>query len=276
MKKIISFFSLFLFIIGGMYYTNKSIVSYQEQDPIMIKIKESALKYEVVPMDAVLSNNDIISGSYGRGINQKKSFYEMKKYGAYNELLTVFEEIKPNVSIEDHYDHYLIRGNGKRREVAFIFLLKEKKSISSLLSLLEKKKVKATFFVDGLLLEDVNFIKSLKSHEVELLNYDSSYEEVYFKTASSYLNTIRNKPGKFCFTDYENKELLNLCSSLKLHTIKGNIISKNLFSYVKNHIENSMIFPIDSYDYDELSISFDYLTKKGYHFVTAEELFLEQ
>ena len=78
---------------------------------------------------------------------------------------------------------------------------------------------------DGLLLEDVNFIKSLKSHEVELLNYDSSYEEVYFKTASSYLNTIRNKPGKFCFTDFRRTYMNCTLIFLAINPCSQNCIS---------------------------------------------------
>ena len=67
-----------------------------------------------------------------------------------------------------------------------------------------------------------------------------------------------------------------MCEKEKMHTIKGTIIQKELYSIIKKSLENSMIIPMEGVSNDDLISTFQYLKKKGYSFVTAEELFLEQ
>jgi len=275
MKKWISYFCLFLFLIISMFFTNKSIMIYRNNDPIMKKIREYSSKYYINPRDALIDNYDIVSGSYGREVDVYKSYYKMKQYGSYNELLTVFNEIKPNISIDDNYDKYLIRGNGNKREVALVFLVDDEKNISFIIRLLNNKNIKATFFVDGSLLENNNFISILKSYEIELLSYNNSYEEVFFKSSLSYLESITGKRPSYCFTSEDNILLLNICSANKMHTIKSKIYSRDLLRNIRKDLVNSMIIPIKDISIDELSTLVDYLQKKGYSFVSVKELFSE-
>lgn len=243
----------------------------------MIEIKENSLKYMIEPVNAIIEDNTIISGSYGKEVNILKTFREMKQYGAYNELFMVFQDVKPSVSIDHYYDHYLVKGNGLKREVAFLFIIRDDKEFDSITSFLNNKKITATLFLEGSLLEKkASAISKMKNIEIELLNYHDSYEEVYFKTSLSYLEVLTKKQPLFCFTENENSILLKMCGKEKMHTIKGTIIQKELYSIIKKSLENSMIIPMEGVSNDDLISTFQYLKKKGYSFVTAEELFLEQ
>lgn len=276
MKKLISYLGIFLFLIISMFFTNQSIKIYRKNDPIMKMIEDYSSKYYINSNNALIEKNDMISGSYGREVDVLESYYKMKSYGSYNELLTVFKEIKPSISIDDNYDKYLIRGNGKKREIALMFILENEKNISSYVRVLKQNNIKATFFVDGTLLEKKEYMSLIKNYEIELLSYNNSYEEVFFKSSLSYLESITGVKPKYCFTSIDNTSLLNLCSSLKMHTIKGKIYSRDLLRVVRKDLKNSMIIPLKDVSIDELSTIVEYLNKKGYSFVSGNELFREE
>ncbi len=260
----------------SMYYTNKSLLILREKDPIMQQIKDSEKKYAIDPVDAKITENEMIPGIYGKSINYEKTYHEMKKNGSYNELYTIINNVKPTISIEDNYDKYITKGNPNKKQISIIFIASEKKNYQKTLHILEETNSKATFFIDGSLLENnYNWIKQLKEYELEILSYENNYEEIFLKTSISYLNTITNQPSKFCFTEYENKKLLDFCRKEKYHTIKKSITKRNLYQEVKNHLENAMIIAIDNYMEEELQITIDYIKKKGYQLVTLEELLKE-
>lgn len=274
MKKIIY---LFLFLIISMYYTNKSIDILKSVDPIMKHIKSTNNKYKINPVDAIVEGNEIQSGSYGKEIDIKKSYNKMKQYGTYNEALTVLKDSKPTISIEDNYDKYLIKGNPNNRNISLVFKLRETKNIVYLLKLLDEKNVQVTFFIDGTLLEN-NYknIKKLHNHEVEVLSYDNRYEKTLMETTIAYLETVTNKKAKYCYTEEDNNDLLKICASNKLHTIKPTLVlGKDIYKNIKHNVSSGIVITIDNYMIDDLSSSIDYLKAKGYSLVTVHELFSE-
>ena len=268
-------FSILVFFI--MFFSNTMIMKYNEKDPLMLEIKENSMKYSIEPVNAIIEDNTISSGTYGKKVNILKTFHEMKKYGAYNELLMVFQDVKPAVSIDDYYDHYLVRGNGLKREVAFLFIIRDEKEFYNITSYLKNKRIPATLFLDGTLLEkQSSSISRMNSFEIELLNYNQSFEEVFFKTSLSYLEVLTKNKPLFCFTENENFTLLEMCRKEKMHTIKGTIIHKDLYLTIKKSLKNSMIIPVEGVSSRDLLTTIQYLEKKGYSFVSAKELFLEQ
>ena len=124
-----------------------------------------------------------------------------------------------------------------------------------------------------------NIPSSLKKYEIELLSYNKGYEKNLFQTALSYLENQTNKKAKYCYSEKENEEILNLCTSLKLHTIKPYlVINKNLFNNIKKNLSNSIIIKIDINDKNlsELKTSVDYISKKGYEFKKLDSLLSEK
>lgn len=275
MNKIFYRLIIVLLMIFSFYYTNKIIEFLKEKDPIMKNIRKNSSKYHIDSIDALIINNNIIPGKVGKDIDYKKSYSKMKQYGSYNETLTVFKDVKPVVSIDNNYDKYIVSGNKEKRSIALVFKVYKDTNINSLLSILDKNKVSANFFIDGTYLENnILTLKSMKNHEINILSYNNSYDKSLFETSISYLENILEKDVNYCY----GEEVLKLCSKLKLHTIKPSlVIHNNLYREVKNNIDNSIIISIDinSYNLKELSSTIDYIKGKGYKIQLLSDLLRE-
>ena len=200
----------------------------------------------------------------------------------YNEVLTVFKETKPNISINNIYDKYITVGNNEKKSVSLVFKIENNtdiENIKNINNILVNKNIKSTIFIDGLFLENnLDLVNSFKLSELEILNYDNSYKEIYFSSSINYLNNITGKTAKYCYADYDNKELIELCSRLKLHTILPTIKVGNYpYKEIKNKLQNASIIsiPINSSTEIELSTVIDYIKSRGYTFLTLDELLSE-
>lgn len=275
MNKLFYRLIILLFLVFSFYYTNKIIDFLREKDPIMKNIKKTDSKYRIDSIDALIVGNNIIPGKVGKEIDYKKSFSKMKQYGAYNEILTVLKDVKPVISIDNNYDKYIISGNKEKRSISLVFKVYKDTDINTVLSILDKNKVSANFFIDGTFLENnIILLKSMKKHELNILSYNNELDKSLFETSISYLENIIEKDVNYCL----GEEVLKLCSKLKLHTIKPSlVIHNNLYREVKNNIDNSMIISIEinNYNLKELSSTIDYIKGKGYKIVLLRDLLSE-
>lgn len=278
-KKLIRPILIIILVVFSFIYTEKSIDLIKNTDPLMKQIKETNYKYTIAPVNATIKNNTIIPGISGKEIDYEKTYNNMKKYGTYNESLTSLKETKPNISVDDIYDKFIIQGNNQKKSVALIFKIEEDTNINKLVQVLNNENIKVTFFIDGLYLEKNNAsIEQILNHELELLNYNNSYNEITFTSSLSYLGTITNKTPKYCYAEYNNKEIIELCSKLQLHTIIPTIqIKSNPYNEIKDKLINSAIIsiPITSSFLNELQVSIKYIKSKGYTFKTLEQLLSE-
>lgn len=278
-KKILQATLVIALLIFSFFYTNKSIELIKEVDPIMKQIKETTEKYTIKPIDAKIVGDKIIPGKSGQQIDYDKSYSKMKQYGTYNEALTTLKELEPAISINDHYDKFVMSGNNDNKSVALVFELKNQNNPTNIISTLKKTNTKATFFIDGLYLENnANLVKEMINYELEILSYDNRYEEIYFTSSLNYLSTLTNKSPKYCYATYDQKEVIELCSKLKLHTIVPTILTKNYpYKDIKAKLINNSIIslPINSSTEIELPTIIDYLKQRGFSLLTLDELLSE-
>lgn len=277
-KKTIKIMSILLLSVFSFYYTNKSIELIREQDPIMKEIRNSSEKYSTSAEDAVIKNNTIIPGLVGEEIDYKKTYDKMKQYGSYNEVLTTLKEIKPVVSVEDYYDKFIISGNPFKKSVALVFKVTDK-TPKEFVEILNNNKVSATFFIDGQYLEN-NYqeIASMTNFELELLSYNSKYDELNFLSSKSYLETLTSKKLKYCYSEYDQAEVIKLCQKLNMHTIIPTIqVKASPYKEIKEKLTNSTIIsiPLSELAKNELPTTIKYIKSRGYTFVTLEELLSE-
>lgn len=275
MKKILI---LIIFTLVSMYYTNICMEVLKEKDPIMQEIKSNMSKYEESANDANIIGNVIVPGHIGRRVNKNKSYSKMKKYGNYNETLTVMEEVKPELSVSNIFDKYIEKGNSNNKNVSFVFIYDE--NIDKVIKILNSKHIPSTIFLDGIYLENdsLNRLKYNGNINYELLSYNGEYDENLFKTSLSYLESVTKRSPRYCYSEVENSYLLNLCSKLKMHTIKPYIrIDENLLKEVKSSLSNSIIISIksSSSNISELSSVIDYVISKGYDIVSLDNLISE-
>lgn len=277
-KKLIRVFLILLLSVFSFYYTNKSIELVREQDPIMKTIRSTSDKYNVKAVNAEIKDNTIIPGISGKEINYIETYTKMKQYGMYNEIMTTLKDVEPTISVEDYYDKYIVSGNKIKRSIALVFKI-EKTTPKEIISILNKNKVKSTFFIDGEYLENNSKdIKLMTNHELELLSYSSGYDEIYFASSKDYLESLTNRKLKYCYGEYDKEEVINLCQKLKLHTIIPTIkINNSLLKEIKNELTNSAIIsiPISENTKQELDTTIKYIKSRGYTLEKLEDLLNE-
>lgn len=278
-KKLIKISFILLLSVFSFYYTNQSIALIRTQDPIMKEIKSKDEKYSIEATNAIINENTIIPGKAGKTVDYEASYNKMKQYGAYNETLMTLKEVKPEVSIEDYYDKYIISGNKDKKSVALVFKI-EHNSPKDIIKILNHKNVQATFFIDGIYVEN-NYkeLATMENFELELLSYNSKYDELEFTSSKNYLETLVGKKLKYCYSEYEQEDVIALCEKLKMHTIIPTIqVKSNLYQEIKENLTNSAIIaiPISSTTKKELSTTIDYIKSRGYVFEIVESLLKEK
>ena len=269
----IGFLSLILFTF---FYTSKITTVIKENDNILKQIKEIENQYKIDPVNAIINNNTIIAGVSGSEIDVKESYKKMKKINSFNSNLLVYKELKPEISVLNYYDKYIIKSN--KSSISLVFLIEKDDEINDLLEILDKYKIKATFYTDGNWFENNNekIIELIKmGHTVGNLGYNYSYKE----NGISWMNTIVTNIGKqeytYCYTETENEEVLNICKNNKSYTIKPNIIVKNNpLITIKNQLEKGSIISlkINNSTITELPLIIEYINSRNLNIVNLEEL----
>ena len=279
MKRVYPVILSCLLIAFSFYYTNKVAGIVRGKDPIMQSIKEEKANYEKKAINANVSGDNIIPGKNGKKVNIEASFQKMSQYGKYNDSLYVFDEVEPEVSINTYFDKYVESGREDSKDVALVFDILRFDNMDDVLSLLESNNVTATFFVDGLFMENNRSLLenvSKKGYEIELLSYHGGYDKIYFESSLHVLNDITKDRPKYCVAHYDKKEVLDICNSLSLHTVIPSVdTSNNSFGVVKNKLRGGSIIGLSNSRVN-LNTIINYIKQKGYNLVRLDTLLQEQ
>lgn len=276
MKKtfeVIGFLSLILFTF---FYTSKITTVIKENDDLLIQLKEYQEQYKESAIDAVIIDNKISAGLSGSEINIKESYEKMKKVNSFNANLLVYEKIKPNISVLDYHDKYIVKG--KKESVSLVFLVEQTSNIEKILNILDNYDVKATFYIDGNWFENNNekVIELIENnHTVGNLGYNYNYDV----NGVSWMNTIVTNIGKqkytYCYLEEENDDFLNICKNNKSYTIIPSIIVKtNPLITIKKNLENGSIISLKINDSTiiELPLIIEYINSRNLNIINLEEL----
>lgn len=276
MKKtfeVIGFLSLILFTF---FYTSKITTVIKENDDLLIQLKEYQEQYKESAIDAVIIDNKISAGLSGSEINIKESYEKMKKVNSFNANLLVYEKIKPNISVLDYHDKYIVKG--KKESVSLVFLVEQTSNIEKILNILDNYDVKATFYIDGNWFENNNekVIELIENnHTVGNLGYNYNYDV----NGISWMNTIVTNIGKqkytYCYLEEENDAFLNICKNNKSYTIIPSIIVKtNPLITIKKNLENGSIISLKINDSTiiELPLIIEYINSRNLNIINLEEL----
>ena len=280
-KKVIEVIFVMLLVLFSFYYTEKAIVLLESNDPIMKEIKDKGKSREEEAINAKVEGNYLIPGYNGLVIDLDDSFTKMKGYGSYNEALLVFEEVKPSISIDDYYDKYISSGNGISTNIALVFTIDNNSYIDNLLNILKEMNIVGTFFIDGKFTDNnTSFVVDavVNGNEVEVLNYDNSYDELLFKASIDKIKTLTSTSPKYCYATYDNEEVLNLCSKLSIHTIIPTLkLDNNIYSNLKGNLRSGSIISIKltEENVSKLKVVINYIKQRGFNLVTLDTLLNE-
>lgn len=277
MKKVIQVLIISLFTIFSFYYANKIIDLSKKKDPIMIMIKEEKKKKEVEPVNAIIENDTILTGESGLVIDINKSYESMKKIKEFNPNLLKYDDKKPSILKKDNYDKPIKGVNTKERKIALVFRTNNLEEIEQIVYILNKNKTNGTFFTEGKTMEN-NFLilKELLTKYTKLGLY--GYEDKYNETSLRYVKNLINKNFKstnYCL--YKDEYFLKTCIKTKTNTIKPELITNNLYNYLKENKTNGLIYEIETNknNIKELNTTIIYLKQKGYLIQSLDELLKE-
>ena len=280
MKNTIKYLLLLLFFLFSSYYTNNVINIYKDKDIIMRQIKENDYKYNVEAVNAVINDDTIIPGIYGKEVNIKKSYQQMKKYGSFNEELLVYNLKKSSISLSDNKDKYIISGNPQKRNVSLIFKLNNNIDINEILNILNSSNTQGTFFVDDEWFNQHNdLIYSLinQNHTIGILSHNLNYQDSSFGWMDTIIKNVTKQKQGYCYYT-NNIDNLNSCVLLNDYTIKPVEVKNNYFYEVKHHLKNGVMISFDvnkQLEY-ELKTIINYIKSKGYNIVNLEKLLQEK
>ena len=276
MKKFFSLLGLLTLFIFSFYYTEKTVSVVKEFDEIMIEIKEVANTKKVDSENATIKEDTIIPGKNGLEVDINKSYSKMRKYGKFNESLLYTEEVTPKKTITNNYDKYVISGNPEKRQISFIFLVKNNDEVKQIVDIANNNNVKFNFFIDNDWLEKnnetvLNLIN--EKHSIGNISNNFNYDDPDFAWIDTVIKRIGKQKTSYCYLGKKDKDTLELCSINKNYTIIPNLILKNnIYTEIKEKVEPGNIISLEINDsvIKELPVVINYLKSKDFTITNLE------
>jgi len=278
-KKFLTALGVCVLVCFSFYYTESAVNIAIKNDPIMKEIIKVSKDYEKEAVDAILVNNNIIPGISGEVVDIDRSYESMKRYGEFNSSLLVFKEVIPSVNVTNNYDKYITSGNQNNMSVSLVFKVVNTNYIKDIIEVLEDKEVKAVFFLHESIFEDNDEILRLiflSGNSIEL--YSDDYTSLSIGKNNRILSAINMKKLNYCYTEYENSKVLDICSKEKLHTIIPSVITgASPYMDVKKGVNNGSIIMLNNNAsvVGELKAIINYIVQKGKKIELLEDLLAE-
>ena len=125
----------------------------QENDPLYEEITAKAKdeNYSEKPQNAFIDRVwKKTPGRNGREVDIEKSYKRMKKNEEFNTDLLVYNQVKPEIALEDLPPAPIYRGHPEKKMTALMINVSwGGEHIPTILETLKKQKVKASFFIEG-------------------------------------------------------------------------------------------------------------------------------
>lgn len=136
-------------------------------------------------------------------------------------------------------------------------------------------KVKATFFLESSIIEQSPDVLKLLNNNDQKIEFLGNYDKKSLLNAEEIIKKNSKNKIKYCYSEYENNEVLDICSKNKMYTIIPSIITdKYPFSDIKTNVKNGSIIKLDnnSSTVRELKYIINFLLQKGYNIKALNEL----
>ena len=274
MKNIIKSIGLFSLILFSFFYSEKVMEVVKENDSLMIEIKNNMKNYKINSIDAIIEGDTIVPGISGKTINVDKSYKKMKKYNIFNDALIEYDVVKPNISVDNNLDKYIIKG---REYIYIVFILNDIKYINNFIEVVKDNKI--NIFVDNKIITN-NLDILYKINAYELYNYgnNGNYTNELLLMNNNIINNIANNKSNICLNINKDNNILNICKDNDMFSINPLIIESNdNYNNIKNNIEDGSIISlqINKKNIEEINNIISYVKKKGYKLNYLSELVKE-
>ncbi len=219
MKNLFKYIGVFCLMLFSFYYASYIADFMQSKTNLMEEIKDNTKDKNIKSVDAIIDSDYIIPGLNGISVNTKDSFSNMLKVGVFNEEYLIFDEVKPAISLDDHLDKIIKKGNYLKRSIAIILDNQE------LLEYSLKNNIKINYLIQKENIVDLD--------NALLINNDDKY----FYQVERFLNN-NNRNSNICILNNYNRKI---CESNGKFLIEP--------TYVLNNSNmSSLVSEIDSGD----------------------------
>ncbi len=257
MKKYYEYFGLALIMVFSFYYTDKIATIVLNKNPLMVTIKQEAEHYNVDSVNAIIDGEYITPGVNGLMVNAKESFLCMQELNEFNNYFLVFDQKKPEISVDNHKDKIIKSGNRKSKKVAIVL-----ETENDITTYFKNNNLKASMLVK------LDTYK--KNSNLEVINN----EVEGFKSLENTLNL--NKENKnICVVNEDN---LDVCRKHKNYLVSPSIIlTSNNFLDVKKELDSgSIIFVSKSAMIKDIMMLIREINYKDLEIVYLSELISEE
>ncbi len=257
MKDFYKYFGIVAIMIFSFYYTEKIALMMRKKDPIYETIHVFAEDANTKSMNAIIKDDTIIPGINGLSVNVDKSFQKMKSFGAFNKYYLIFEQVKPEISLEDNKDKIITKGNSKKKSVSL--LLEETGEISEYF---KQQQIDASLLITQSTFQRDNVL--------EQINNDNKN----FKNVDSLLDSIK-KNKNICIVNNYNEEI---CRKNKKYLVKPSLeLNSYNIASVKGKIESGDIIQIKKgTSLKDIKILLQQINYKGLKIINLSNLILEE
>ena len=279
MRKLFQILGLISLTCFSFFITEKTAIVVNDMDEIMIEIKANYKRYKSKAVDAIIEDNTIIPGICAKKVNINKSYKNMKSNGYYSDKLYIYDYTKPEISLSDNIDKYIIKGNSSKRMVSLIFKVESDDNIDEILKIVNNYNIDVTFFIDTNWFTNNNdLIQELinDGHNIGILM--DNYSDADFEWMDMVIKKINNQKNSFCYNKDNNDNNLEVCKLKNNYTVKPLEISeKSPLLDIKQNLNSGSILSLDinSRVRKELSTIIIYIKSKGFSIENLENHLLE-
>lgn len=264
--KNIKYLGLILLILFTFIYTEKVISVINDNDDIMLEIKEYANNHIILPIEGTINDDTIIPGIKGREVDINGSYNNMKHKKIFDVQLLKYNDIYPEHSIKDNIDKFVIAGNNNKKMVSIIYIL------NSNYNFFINNDIPINIFINYSYLDsNINNLVNFKNSEIYNYGNNGTYTSENIIMGNNIINYKTNNKSIFCLSKDKNINTLNICSSNKMWTIIPSIAGG--YIDIKENVKSGSIILLENVS--ELSIINSYLMGKGYNIVGLSYLLSE-
>jgi peptidoglycan-N-acetylglucosamine deacetylase len=174
--------------------SNLSSLPHINKDDLHKKIQAFSDQHKIEPIDAKVDRVwRAIPGYNGLGVNIEASYKKMEKRGVFDENKVVYEEISPNVHLEDLASEPIYRGNPQKAMVTLLINVAwGNEYIPEILKILNDHQTKATFFFDGSWVKkNPDLARMIKEAGHEIGNHAYSHPDLKQRSRGETLSEIQ-------------------------------------------------------------------------------------
>lgn len=257
LKKFYKYFGILAIMLFSFYYTEQIALFMRRKDPIYETIEDVKEEHNVHYVNAEIKDDTIIPGINGRAVNSDKSFQKMKSFGAFNKYYLVFDQIKPEISLEDNKDKVITKGNEKKKSVSLVL-----ETTGELSDYLKSNQIPASIMINQDTFQRDSYF--------EQINNDSKN----FKETENLLNSI-NKNKNICI---ENKYNQEICKKGQKYLVRPELeLKSSNVALIKSKIESGSIIQIDeTAKLEDLKIILQQIKYKGLTITSLSNLIFEE